>query len=84
GGFRRFGGAEGPATLQSVSGDLLGAAMAMQGADVTPSAGEIAACTKARGERTDVMRRWAALSGPALTALNAKRKAAGQPEVRIP
>ena len=71
-------------TLQSASSDLLGAAMAMQGADIAPSAGEVAACAKARGERADVMRRWAALSGPALTALNTKRKAAGQPEVRIP
>jgi hypothetical protein len=84
GGFRRFGAAEGPATLQSASGDLIGAAMAMQGADLAPSAGEVAACTRARAERAQVMRRWAALSGPALRALNAKRKAAGQAEVRLP
>ncbi|HZH40673.1 MAG TPA: hypothetical protein VFD85_06665, partial [Gemmatimonadales bacterium] len=84
GGFRRGGGAEGPVTLPSASGDLIGAAMAMQGADIAPSAGEVAACTKAREERVTVLHRWAALSGPGLLALNAKRKAAGQPEVRLP
>jgi hypothetical protein len=84
GGFRRGGGGEGPATLQSAEGDLIGAALAMQGADLTPSAGEVAACTHARAEQVGVMRTWAALSGPGLTALNAKRKAAGLPEVRLP
>jgi hypothetical protein len=84
GGFRRGGGAEGPVTLQSANGDLIGAALGMQGADIAPSAGEVAACTKAREERATVLRRWAALSGPGLAAFNAKRKAAGQPEVRLP
>lgn len=58
--------------------------MAMQGADLTPSAGEVGACTRARAEQVAVMRRWAALSGPGLAALNAKRRAAGLPEVRFP
>ena len=84
GGFRRGGGAEGPVTLPSASGDLIGAAMAMQGADIAPSAGEVAACTKAGEERATVLRRWATLSGPGLLALNAKRKAAGLKEVSLP
>jgi photosystem II stability/assembly factor-like uncharacterized protein len=84
GGFRRGGPVEGPTTLQSASNDLLGAAMAMQGADLTPSAGEVGACTRARAEQTAVMQKWAALSGPALAALNAKRRAAGQSTVRLP
>jgi hypothetical protein len=58
--------------------------MAMQGADLTPSAGETAGCTRARAEEVAVMRKWAALSGPTLAALNAKRRAAGQPIVRLP
>ncbi|MGH8860081.1 MAG: hypothetical protein ACRDVG_02405, partial [Jatrophihabitantaceae bacterium] len=86
GAFRRPGGGapDAPVTLQSVTGDLIGAALAMQGADLTPSAGEVAACAKARAERGEVLRRWAAVSGPGLAALNAKRKVAGQPPVRLP
>ena len=83
GGFRRGSGPPAPPNLQSVSGELLGAAMAMQGADVTPSAGEVAACAKARADRMVVLRRWTALAGPGLRALNAKRQAAGLAEVRI-
>ena len=43
-GFGRGGAAAAPATLETLSNTLIGAAMAMQGADVAPTAAEIAAC----------------------------------------
>jgi hypothetical protein len=71
-------------TLQSVSTEMLAAAMAMQGAEAAPTAREVAACTNARTESATVMARWTKLTTIDLAALNAKRKAAGQPVVVIP
>ncbi len=73
----------GTRTLDSTSKALLAAAMAMQGADVTPSAKEVAACRKARGLFSAVLLRWTTLKTTGLADLNAKRKAAGQPAVTI-
>ncbi|MGH7533053.1 MAG: WD40/YVTN/BNR-like repeat-containing protein, partial [Gemmatimonadales bacterium] len=87
GGFRgrgRRGGGKVAPTLESVSGALLGAAMAMQGADMTPSAEEVAACVQARADAAPVMRKWNALVGEGLRTLNAKRKAAGLPAIVVP
>jgi hypothetical protein len=56
----------------------------MQGADVAPTAGQIATVTKARAEGADVMRRWNTLKTSGLAALNSKRKAAGQPAITLP
>jgi hypothetical protein len=50
-----------PATLGVVSDELLAAAMAMQGADVTPTASQVAACSRARARYREVMRRWTAI-----------------------
>jgi len=61
GGGRRGGGPAGPPTLDGVSNTLLAAAMAMQGADVTPTATEVAACARARAQYQAVMARWKAL-----------------------
>jgi len=84
-GFGRGGrGGSAPATLQTLSNTLLGAAMAMQGADVAPTAVEITACNQARAESHDVMARWNTLKTSGLAAFNAKRKAAGQPQVKLP
>lgn len=63
---------------------MMSAAMAMQGADVAPTAAEIAGVTRARAEGADVMKRWNAIRTTGLAALNAKRKAAGQPAITLP
>jgi hypothetical protein len=63
---------------------MIAAAMAMQSADVTPTAGAVAACASARQTANEVMRRWTALKTTELAALNAKRKAAGQPPIAPP
>ena len=60
------------------------AAMAMQAADITPTANQVAACTKARADGAAVMRTWSTLSTIRLAALNAKLKASGQPAVKLP
>jgi hypothetical protein len=46
---------------------MLAAAMAMQGADVTPTASQVAACARARVRYHDVMARWTALAAKART-----------------
>jgi hypothetical protein len=89
---RGFGGPGGPGgagavpapTLESVSNAMMAAAMAMQGADVAPTAGQIATAAKARAEGAATLRSWTALRTTGLAALNAKRRAAGQPPVAIP
>ncbi|HEX4682465.1 MAG TPA: hypothetical protein VH277_07155, partial [Gemmatimonadaceae bacterium] len=77
GGGRGGSTAGGPPSLETVSGEMIGAAMAMQGADVTPTAGEVAAVAKARADGADAMKRWNTTKSQ-LASLNAKRKAAGQ------
>jgi len=71
-------------TLESASSAMLSAAMAMQGADVAPTASEVAAVGRARAQGREAMAKWNTLSTTGLAALNAKRKAAGQPPVVIP
>ena len=73
-----------PPTLGNLSQTRLGAAMAMQSADVTPKAGQVAACDSARVQSRGVMARWLALRTSGLSALNVKRKAAGLPIVGLP
>jgi photosystem II stability/assembly factor-like uncharacterized protein len=90
GGFGGFGGGfgggapAGPPTLESVSTAMLAAAMAMQRADVTPTANQVAACGKAREQSRVVLPRWTALKTTELAVLNARRKAAGAPPVTLP
>ncbi len=83
-GFRRRGpgGAAAP-SLESVSNAMQAAAMAMQGADVAPTAIQVAACTAARRQGATVMPQWTALKTTVLAAFNSKRKAAGQPTVSL-
>jgi len=59
------GGAAPPPTLESVSNALMAAAMAMQGADVAPTAGQVATAAKARADARGVMQTWAALKAKA-------------------
>ena len=62
GGFGRRGGAGGATvTLNGASDALLAAAMAMQSADVAPTAAEIAAADRAKTQASDVMARWSSL-----------------------
>jgi hypothetical protein len=48
-------------TLEGASNAALAAAMAMQDADVTPTAAQVAACARARAEVNQVLVRWARL-----------------------
>ena len=82
--FRGRGPASTPATLESASDALLAAAMAMQGADVAPTAGQVAACDRARTQAAQVTAQWSALKTAGLAALNAKRRAAGLPPLLLP
>jgi hypothetical protein len=63
---------------------MLSAAMAMQGAEAAPTAREVAACTTARANSAAVMAKWTKLATVDLPALNAERKAAGQPVIVMP
>jgi len=56
-GFGRPAGRTLP-TLESASHTPLAAAMAMQDADVTPTAAQVAACARARAQVTAVLARW--------------------------
>ena len=95
GGGRGAGGAGGGArggagavaaqpTLQSVSAEMLSAAMAMQGSEAAPTGRELAACTTARAQSAAVIAKWTKLATVDLVAFNAKRKAAGQPAIDLP
>ncbi|HMA01829.1 MAG TPA: hypothetical protein VKP02_05640 [Gemmatimonadaceae bacterium] len=50
-----------PPTLKSVGDQLMAAAMAMQGADISPTANQIAACRRASAAYHSVMAQWSAL-----------------------
>jgi hypothetical protein len=65
-------------TFEHVRNALMAAAMSMQGADIAPTAAEIAACSRARARHEAIMSRWNALRTTELGALNSKRKAAGE------
>jgi photosystem II stability/assembly factor-like uncharacterized protein len=82
--FRGRGGPAGPPTLYSVSNAMMAAAMAMQSADVAPTAAQVAACSRAEAQSVEVMARWTALTTTGLAELNARRKAAGQSIVALP
>jgi hypothetical protein len=62
----------------------MNAAMAMQDADVTPTAEEVAACARARATARPVMAKWNALVGVRMQQLNARRHAAGLPSIAVP
>jgi hypothetical protein len=84
-GRRRRGGEEHETlTFVHVRNALMGAAMAMQGADVAPTAAEVAACNHARGEYDKLMAQWHALRTAGLHALNAKGAAAGGAAAQTP
>ena len=78
------GAANAPPSLEAVSAAMMAAAMAMQGAEAAPTAREVAAVTEARRQSAATMARWTKLTTMDLAALNAKRKAAGQPPIELP
>jgi hypothetical protein len=84
-GFGRRGGTAGaPLSLEAASSALMAAAMAMQDADVAPTAAQVQAADRARVQARTATARWSILRTTGLAALNAKRKAAGQPAIVIP
>ncbi len=85
GGRRRGpgGAAANAPSLETVSNTLQAAAMGMQGADVGPTAVQVAACASARTLLSAAMPEWASVKA-AVTAFNSKRKAAGQPTLEMP
>jgi len=58
GGFARAGAPTPPPTLESASSAALAAAMAMQDADLAPTAAQVAACARARAQVSAVLARW--------------------------
>jgi hypothetical protein len=64
---RRPATAEAP-SLKSAGDGLMAAAMAMQGADIAPTANQIAACAHARATYREVLAKWTALEKEAKTA----------------
>ena len=58
--------------------------MALQDADTAPTETQVAACDHAKAQLQDLLPKWQALKTTTLAAFNAKRKAAGQPQVTLP
>ncbi len=69
-------------SLETVSNALQGAAMGIQGADVAPTATQLATCAAARKMAATAMPEWASVKA-AVAAFNTKRKAAGQPTISM-
>ena len=82
--FRRRGPPGATPTLSAASNSLMAAAMAMQTADVAPTAAQVAACSSARAQGALALARWNTLRTTGLAALNATRRAAGQPAITLP
>ena len=81
---RRRGGAAAGSTLSGAATAMMAAANAMQGADVAPTAVQVSACAGARAQGTAALAQWTTLSTRGLAALNATRRAAGQPAITLP
>ncbi|WP_395620863.1 hypothetical protein [Dokdonella sp.] len=73
-----------PATLNGVSDAALDACMAMQAAETTPTAVQIAASDRARSRARVVMARWEALKSKGLVAFNARLQRKGAAAVPLP
>ena len=83
GGGRGGAASSAPPTLDATSTELLSAAMAMQSADVAPTASALAAATRAQSRSVQAQTRWTTLKTTGLASLNAKLKAIGQPSVTL-
>jgi photosystem II stability/assembly factor-like uncharacterized protein len=78
-----FGGGAGSDTLTAVSGSLAQLMTLIQGADVAPTSQMVAAVADRAAARTAVMKRWDALKGPELTALNRQLVEAKLPPITL-
>ena len=84
-GFGRRGGAAGASlSLEAASNALTAAVMALQDADVAPTASQVATADHARAQARAAEARWGSLHTSGLASLNARRKAAGQPAIAVP
>jgi photosystem II stability/assembly factor-like uncharacterized protein len=84
-GFGRRGGAAGASlSLEAASSALTAAVMAMQDADVAPTAAQVATAGRARDQAATATARWNRLRTADLAALDATRKAGGQPPIVLP
>ena len=81
--FRRPAANAAP-TLSGASSAMMSAAMAMQSADVSPTAVQLAAVASARASSVAAMSAWTTLRASGLAAINAERQTAGQPLLTIP
>ena len=61
----------------SASGALMTAAMALQNADVTPTADQVANATKSRTGANTVMAKWTRLKDDRIMPLNDRRRVGG-------
>jgi len=77
----RGGGGAAQSSFDGVSASMMTAAMAMQNAEAAPTGREVAACADARGQLAALTAKWTKLTTVDLPAVNAKRKAAGQPAI---
>jgi hypothetical protein len=84
GGQRGGRGGTTPPTLDSISNAMIAAAMSMQAAEAPPTARDLKTCTQAKTDSATVLARWTKLKTTDLAALNAQRKAAGQPALTVP
>jgi len=83
GGFGRGGGTP-PVTLNGASTSSLSASLAMQSAEMAPTAAQIAACARAKEQATAALARWDVMKTKGLAAFNATLKAKGQPALTLP
>ena len=74
----------GPPTLDAGLNAVIAAMGAIQGADATPTVTQVGASDRARAQAAGALQRWNVLKSAGLGAFNAKRKAAGLPEVIVP
>jgi hypothetical protein len=68
----RGGGAQSAPTLESVSNALIAAVMPMQSSETAPTAGQVAAATRAKADAAATMKRWAALKAKADAMVGSK------------
>jgi len=84
-GFGRRGGPGAtPLSLEAASNALTAAVMAMQDADVAPTASQVATADRARAQAKIATAHWTQLRTSGLAALNAKRKRAGEAPFVLP
>jgi photosystem II stability/assembly factor-like uncharacterized protein len=84
-GFGRRGGAAGASlSLEAASNGLTAAVMSMQDADVAPTTAQVATADRALAQAKAATARWTQLRTTGLSALNAKRRAAGQQPIVLP